>query len=179
VKIRAPDRIYAPYGFADSAGTIKIGPFAGTIEFTNPTGRSHAAMGLEPSGRPLQASSRFDVGSVTKTFVAALVLALVDDGELGLDDDARAYLSTRFEPIGSITVRSLLNHTSGFPDFFEDAAFAARWQESPGRMWNPDELIEVSLALPRPARRRPPLQLHPNCCRADLARPRDGVPRAA
>lgn len=106
-------------------------------------------MGLEPSGRPLQASSRFDVGSVTKTFVAALVLALVDDGELGLDDDARAYLSTRFEPIGSTTVRSLLNHTSGFPDFFEDAAFAVRWQESPARTWDPDELIEVALALPR------------------------------
>jgi D-alanyl-D-alanine carboxypeptidase len=106
-------------------------------------------MGLELSGRPLQASSRFDVGSLTKTFVAALVLALVDDGELGLDDDARAYLSTRFEPIGSTTVRSLLNHTSGFPDFFEDAAFAARWLESPARTWDPDELIKVSLALPR------------------------------
>jgi D-alanyl-D-alanine carboxypeptidase len=89
------------------------------------------------------------VGSITKTFVAALVLTLVEDGGLGLDDDTTSHLPARFESIESVKLRSLLNHTSGFPDFFEDAAFAARWQESPGRAWDPDELIEVSLALPR------------------------------
>jgi D-alanyl-D-alanine carboxypeptidase len=96
----------------------------------------------------LQASAQFEVGSITKTLVAALTLLLVEDGALELDDDVRAHLSARFGPVGSVTVRSLLNHTSGLPDFFEDAAFAARWQES-RRSWEPDELIEISLALPR------------------------------
>ena len=114
-----------------------------------PWGRSFSAAGLDCSGRPLHATARFRVGSVTKTFVAALVLALVEDGALGLDNEATTHLPARFESIGPVTLRSLLNHTSGFPDFFEDAAFAARWQESPGRAWDPDELIEISLALPR------------------------------
>jgi D-alanyl-D-alanine carboxypeptidase len=86
---------------------------------------------------------------VAKTFVAALTLLLIEDGALALDNDVRAYLPPRFEAVGPVTVRSLLNHTSGFPDFFEDAAFAATWQESRGRDWDPEELIEISLALPR------------------------------
>jgi D-alanyl-D-alanine carboxypeptidase len=96
----------------------------------------------------LKASARFEVGSITKTFVAALTLLLVEDGELGLDDEVTTQLSARYEPIGSVTLRSLLNHTSGIPDFFEDAGFAARWKENPNRAWDPDELLEVSLALP-------------------------------
>jgi D-alanyl-D-alanine carboxypeptidase len=86
---------------------------------------------------------------VAKTFVAALTLLLVEDGALALDDDVRAHLPPRFEAVGPVTVRSLLNHTSGLPDFFEDAAFAATWQESPGCDWDPKELLGISLALPR------------------------------
>jgi D-alanyl-D-alanine carboxypeptidase len=114
-----------------------------------PWGRSYSAAGLDSSGHPLPATARFDVGSITKTFVAALTLVLVEDGKLWLDDEARAHLPARFEQIGSVTVRSLLNHTSGLPDFFEDAAFVARWQENPSRAWDPDELIELSLGLAR------------------------------
>jgi D-alanyl-D-alanine carboxypeptidase len=114
-----------------------------------PWGRLDSAAGLDSSGRPLKASARFEVGSITKTFVAALTLLLVEDGELGLDDEVTTQLSARYESIGSVTLRSLLNHTSGIPDFFEDAGFAARWKENPNRAWDPDELLEVSLALPR------------------------------
>jgi D-alanyl-D-alanine carboxypeptidase len=96
----------------------------------------------------LRASARFEVGSITKTFVSTLVLVLAEEGGLELDDDVTAHLSARFDRIGSVTVRSLLNHTSGFPDFFEDAAFAARWRESQSGAWDPEELIEVCLALP-------------------------------
>ena len=113
-----------------------------------PWGRFGTAAGLDSSGRPLQASARFEVGSITKTFVAALTLLLVEDGGLGLEDEVTAHLSARYKTLGSVTVRSLLNHTSGLPDFFENAGFAARWQENPNRAWDPDELIEVSLALP-------------------------------
>jgi D-alanyl-D-alanine carboxypeptidase len=124
---------------APGAAALAVGPW----------GRVRAAAGLDSSGRRLHATARFDVGSVTKTFVAALVLALAEAGELTLDDDAATHLPARFESVGSVTVRSLLNHTSGLADFFEDAAFAARWRKSPGRAWDPDELITISLALPR------------------------------
>jgi beta-lactamase family protein len=45
----------------------------------------------------LHETARFNVGSVTKTFIAALVLALVEDGLLGLGDNATAHLPGRFE----------------------------------------------------------------------------------
>ena len=114
-----------------------------------PWGRVSSAAGLDSSGRPLQANARFEVGSITKTFVAALTLLLVEDDGLGLDDEVSTHLPGRYKPVGSVTVRSLLNHTSGLPDFFEDARFASQWQEDPNRLWTPDELIDVSLALPR------------------------------
>ena len=114
-----------------------------------PWGRLSAAAGLDSSGRSLQATSQFEVASVTKTFVAALVLALVEDGALGLDEDVAAHLPAQVESLGSVTARSLLNHTSGLPDFFEDAAIADAWRKDPSQEWNLDELIEISLALPR------------------------------
>jgi D-alanyl-D-alanine carboxypeptidase len=97
----------------------------------------------------VQADTRFEVGSVTKTFVAALVLALVEDGALGLDDEVAAHLPGRVESLRSITVRSLLNHTSGLPDFFEDAAVAEAWRAGAILDWSLDRLIEICVALPR------------------------------
>jgi D-alanyl-D-alanine carboxypeptidase len=114
-----------------------------------PWGRLSSAAGLDSSGGRLHATARFEVGSVTKTFVAALVLALVEDGALGLDDEVAAHLPEQVESVGSVTVRSLLNHTSGLPDFFEDAAIADAWRTDPSREWHLDELIEICLALPR------------------------------
>ena len=114
-----------------------------------PWGRLCSAAGLDSSGRPLQATARFNVGSITKTFVAALALVLIEDGVLRLDDDVTAHLPGRFEPLGSVTVRSLLNHTSGLPDYFEDPAIAAAWLKDPSSEWKPEELIDISLALPR------------------------------
>jgi D-alanyl-D-alanine carboxypeptidase len=77
-----------------------------------PWGRLGSAAGLDSSGGRLHATARFEVGSVTKTFVAALVLALVEDGALGLDDEVAAHLPEQVESVGSVTVRSLLNHTA-------------------------------------------------------------------
>ena len=113
-----------------------------------PWGRHSFATGLESPGRPMETTARFDVGSVTKTFVAALVLALAEDGTLELDDEVAAHLPARFGPVGSISLRSLLNHTSGLPDFFENPSIADAWQKDPGRDWDPEELVAVSLALP-------------------------------
>ena len=59
----------------------------------------------------------FPVASVSKTFTAALILDLAEDGLLDLDASVRSYLPT----LGisrKITVRQLLDHTSGLRDFF-------------------------------------------------------------
>jgi D-alanyl-D-alanine carboxypeptidase len=108
-----------------------------------------SASGVDLSGGPLRPAASIEVASVTKTFVAALVLSLGEDGALGLDDALRTYLPELVRDDVGITVRSLLNHTSGLPDYFEDAAFRAAWLENPARDWTTRELVEVAAGLPR------------------------------
>jgi D-alanyl-D-alanine carboxypeptidase len=65
----------------------------------------------------------FDVGSVQKNFEAALVLKLVEDDVLSLDDPISKYLPTYTNVDGNITIRQLLNHTSGVFNVFEHPDF--------------------------------------------------------
>lgn len=68
------------------------------------------------SGRPADPDGRFRVGSVTKVFTAAVVLQLAGEGKLALDRPARHYLPDLIPAAyGQVTVRQLLNHTSGIP----------------------------------------------------------------
>lgn len=61
--------------------------------------------------RPVPLDGRFRIGSVTKTFVATVVLQLVAEGRLGLDDRVSAHMPGLIDD--RITVRMLLQHTSG------------------------------------------------------------------
>ncbi|ROP29596.1 serine hydrolase domain-containing protein [Couchioplanes caeruleus] len=62
--------------------------------------------------RPLDAGTRFRIGSVTKTLTAVLVLQARDDGLLDLDDPVSAHLDVPAH--GTATIRSLLSHTAGY-----------------------------------------------------------------
>jgi D-alanyl-D-alanine carboxypeptidase len=70
---------------------------------------------------------RFRIGSITKSFVAVAVLGLVEEGRVALDDPIDAYLPGVVHGTGAgaaidgrdITVRQLLQHTSGLPDFLD------------------------------------------------------------
>ena len=100
------------------------------------------ARGTAGAGRPMDADLRFRVGSITKTFVAALVLSLVEDGLLRLDDPVERWLPGVVPGGGAIRVRHLLNHTSGLPDYVE----SSRIEGDPHRRWQPTELVELALA---------------------------------
>ncbi|WEJ98598.1 MAG: serine hydrolase [Candidatus Sphingomonas phytovorans] len=62
---------------------------------------------------PITAESIFETGSLAKQFTAAAVLLLAQDGKLTLDDDIRRYLPEMPDYGTPITIRHLLNHTSG------------------------------------------------------------------
>jgi CubicO group peptidase (beta-lactamase class C family) len=95
---------------------------------------------------PCAADGRFWIASVTKAFTATLALMLVEDGKLSLDATVRSYLPTfQGEGAGQITIRQLLNHTSGLPNpdssitSAQDAlAHGMAWYQMPA---TPDELI--------------------------------------
>ena len=67
--------------------------------------------------RPMQLSDAYRLGSVSKIYTAALVLRLVEQGLLALDDPVGEYVASvpRSE---AVTVRQLLEHTSGLRDFY-------------------------------------------------------------
>jgi D-alanyl-D-alanine carboxypeptidase len=84
---------------------------------------------------PVTPSTSFAIASVTKTFTAALILALAEDGRLALDDQVRKYLpDLRVSP--QITVRQLLDHTSGLRDYFFHPAIDRALLADPERPWD-------------------------------------------
>ena len=80
------------------------------------------------------------IGSVTKTFVSALVLQLAEEGLLSLDDRAREYLPGQRIVPAEVTVRQLMDHTSGLADVFNDTTRIGIETE-PQRAWDTDELL--------------------------------------
>jgi D-alanyl-D-alanine carboxypeptidase len=65
---------------------------------------------------PVDAETRFEIGSVTKQFTAAAILQLQERGKLSIDDPLAKYLPT-FPHANEITLRQLLNQVSGLPNY--------------------------------------------------------------
>jgi D-alanyl-D-alanine carboxypeptidase len=114
-----------------------------------------AATGLADveSGQAMTPQSRMLAASIGKTFVGAEVLALAQEGKLGLDDAVSGWLSdrpwySRLPNGGQITVRHLLTHTAGLHDHVYEEAFAKAlsegWQTS-GDSLPPEALVEFIL----------------------------------
>jgi D-alanyl-D-alanine carboxypeptidase len=101
------------------------------------------------SGRRMTPLDRFRVGSLTKPMVATIILQLADEGRLALDDPLARFLPGVLPDADQITLRQLLNHTSGIGDYTDDPAFLAAALASPSRVWTPQELIGIAAAMPR------------------------------
>lgn len=96
---------------------------------------------------PPKSQQLLRIGSITKTYVAATVLLLVSDGKIALDEKAATY-TTALDPTSPVTVRQLLNHTSGIFNYTNDMAFIEGALDAPERVYAPTELVEVALAHP-------------------------------
>ena len=69
------------------------------------------------TGENLQTTSSFNLASVSKQFIGMCILILSEDGKLSLDDNIKKYLPEL--PYVDITIRNLLTHTSGIPEYFD------------------------------------------------------------
>jgi D-alanyl-D-alanine carboxypeptidase len=98
---------------------------------------------LEPRQRLLP-QARFRIGSVTKSFVATLTLQLVGEGRLRLDDTVARWLPGLVPNGNGITLRMLLNHTSGLFDYTEDPAFFERLIHNPTSPLPPRRLVAIA-----------------------------------
>lgn len=88
---------------------------------------------------PITEDTIFQLASVTKQFTAAAVMLTVRQGLLSLDDEITKYFPEL--PYPGVTVRHLLSHTSGIPDYFDDADwFTGIWEEEK-RVPGNDEIL--------------------------------------
>jgi D-alanyl-D-alanine carboxypeptidase len=101
----------------------------------------------EPA-RELRPDDQTRVGSITKTFMATVTLQLVAEHRLRLDDPVERWLPGVVPNGRAITVRMLLNHTSGIFNYTDDEAFVLQLLSDTDRTWTPPELIAVGTAHP-------------------------------
>ena len=72
------------------------------------------------SKTPAKTNTVFRIGSVSKQFVATAIMMLVEEGKIGLDEPVSKYLDATPSRWKKITIRHLLTHTSGIPDFLNE-----------------------------------------------------------
>jgi D-alanyl-D-alanine carboxypeptidase len=112
----------------------------GNLVWTGSAGRERDAR------TELTPDSALVIGSVTKTFVAATVLQLAEEGRIDLDESVRTYLRPLHALSANITIRQLLDHTSGLADLFNDTTRVGI-EEHPEHAWSTEELL-ASLHAP-------------------------------
>jgi D-alanyl-D-alanine carboxypeptidase len=104
------------------------------------------------AGDPVTTGTAFALASVSKTATAAVVLQLVEEGKLSLDEKV-APLLPAFDMNSKITVRQLLDHTSGLPDFFLNARIDSKLRKDKGATWTAEQTwAYVPDKRPKPGR---------------------------
>ncbi|SFK73958.1 D-alanyl-D-alanine carboxypeptidase [Amycolatopsis sacchari] len=96
------------------------------------------------TGRPMTGRDQFEIGSNTKMFTSALALQLVDRGRLDLDAPVSKYLPGVVPNGENITVRMLLNHTSGLFSYTGDPDFFPNTEKNPQHVYTDQELLAIA-----------------------------------
>lgn len=115
----------AAAGVAAGTGTDVV------LRVSDETGAQTRAANGTGTAQPehLGDNSHFRIGSVTKTFVATVVLQLVDEGRIALDGSIADQLREAVPGGDQISVRQLLNHTSGLYDYMKEPGMSTnRWR---------------------------------------------------
>jgi CubicO group peptidase (beta-lactamase class C family) len=121
----AVNRVFAPWTATDGPGCAVAVARDGRVVHQNGYGMAN----LE-TGTPITPASVFHLASVSKQFTAAAVLLLAHEGKLSLDDDIHKHLPELPDYGQRITIRHLLNHTSGLRDQWDLLAMArGRFEE--------------------------------------------------
>lgn len=99
--------------------------------------------------RVLKPSDRMLAGSIGKTFVAAAFLQVAEEKGVCLDDKVSKYLGSRswFRELpnaAELTIRSLMNHTSGIPEHVQSKVFTDLIAKDPMKVWKYEDLLVVT-----------------------------------
>lgn len=137
----------------NGGGVFRIGVGRDQILWEGVSGK------LKRHGGAMTTAAQFEIASTSKAFTAAALLLMVEDGLLDLDLPLSHYLPPLYtdglltiqgqEYGGTITLRQMLQHTSGLPDYWNDPPYVVGgfnvflWDYSlaPQRMWQPKEIL--------------------------------------
>jgi D-alanyl-D-alanine carboxypeptidase len=100
------------------------------------------------SQEPMEPDTRVRIASLSKIFTSVVVLQLVEEGTLALDAPMSTWLPNLIPNGDTITVRNLLQHTSGLYDYLEDRSYVNRAYRDPDRAFAPRELVEYANQFP-------------------------------
>jgi D-alanyl-D-alanine carboxypeptidase len=122
---------------------VKAGAPGAIVYVRTPTATRSAAAGFADvtTHATMHASDRYRIASVSKAFVAVVVLQLEAEGRLDIDDPVERWLPGLVPNGGAITLRELLNHTSGLFNYTDDPAFFQSVVANSARIWTPLELV--------------------------------------
>ena len=118
----------------------------------NGTSWTHAAgvRNLE-TGERAAVSDPVRIGGITESLVAVSVLKLVEEGKLDLDSQVSTYLpefGSLLHPPGPTTVRQLLTHESGLPDFSVPLLASGGWEETMNRPLSLEQQLSLAATVP-------------------------------
>nr|MBA2518182.1 beta-lactamase family protein [Chloroflexia bacterium] len=106
------------------------------------------ALGESITGVPATTDMHFRNGAVAISYMATLLLRLVDQQILALDDPLATWLPA-LPDADRVTLRMLANMTAGYPDFVQNPKLDQMVYADPFRQWTPEQQLEVGLSTPR------------------------------
>jgi D-alanyl-D-alanine carboxypeptidase len=131
--------------YTSAEGFVLLVSVPGKTDYVGVLGTDEVATGSAIDPRKL-----FRIGSITKTFTNTVVLQLVDEGLISLEATVDKYLTG--VPSGDVvTVKMLLNHTSGLPNYTASSAFWAVIVADRFHRYTPQDLLNYAFALPMTA----------------------------
>src|SRR5262252_6864160 len=111
-EIQEVDEIFSQYAKPDSPGCA-LGIYRnGGIAYSHGYGMASLELGV-----PITPQTVFDIGSTSKQFTAFSILLLQQQGKLSIDDDLQKFIPEYPTYGEKITLRNLMNHTSGIRDY--------------------------------------------------------------
>jgi CubicO group peptidase (beta-lactamase class C family) len=105
------------------------------------------AFGESMSGVPARTDMQSRIGAISIAYMGYLLLRLVDLGVASLDDPVGTWLP-ELPNAGQVTLRMLINGTSGYPDYVTYEPFIEAFYADVFRTWTPEELIKLAFEQP-------------------------------
>lgn len=132
--------------------TVADGAIPGAVLSVSVPGQApwsgSSGIAARQTGKPMAPDTRVRIASISKVFTAVVILQLVEEGRIDLDAPLATWFPDLVPNAGQITIRNLLNHTTGLYDYLEDRSFVNRAYQQPDRSWAPRELVEYAAQFP-------------------------------